>query len=110
MSYTASDAKQADGDKAFATNKGAAANIAIVRIKCEAGGTAACTVLDCNGQDGTPHFGEPSTMIATDATTILQAAAIGEILDTDAWSGRPSRDVLSDNDLSVQILVRSTTP
>ena len=102
--YDAVDTKA----RAHAIANADSADIANFRIKCEAGGGAVCTVfLDCNGQDGTPCFGELGTTIPTDATTVLQAAAIGEVLNTDAWSGLLSYDVLSDNDLSVQVLVRS---
>ena len=89
-------------------NAGTTNDIANVRFTCESAGSAACTVfLDCNGQDGEAYFGELGSTIAAGATTVLQAEAIGEVLDIDAWAGRLSCDVLSGNDVSVQVLVRS---
>ena len=79
-----------------------------VRIKCEADGDAKCTVfLDCNEQDGMARFGELGDTIAAGATMHLTGASIREVLGGDDWTGRLSCDVLSANDVSVQVLVRS---
>ena len=79
-----------------------------VRIKCEAGGDATCTVfLDCNEQDGMSRFGELGSTIAAGATEHLTESEIAGILGIDDWAGRLSCDVLSANDVSVQVLVRS---
>ena len=94
--------------KAYAIPNAGMDDIANVRIKCDAGGTGKCTVfLDCNGQDGMAYFGELGSPIASGATTVLQAAAIGEAIEADSWAGRLSCDVLSDKAVSVQVLVRS---
>ena len=79
-----------------------------VRIKCEASGDAKCTVfLDCNEQDGMARFGELGDTIAAGATEHLTEEQIADVLGIDDWSGRLSCDVLSANDVSVQVLVRS---
>ena len=79
-----------------------------VRLTCGASGDATCTVfLDCNEQDGMARFGELGDTIAAGATEHLIAAEIAEVLGVDDWMGRLSCDVLSANDVSVQVLVRS---
>ena len=79
-----------------------------VRIKCEATGDAMCTVfLDCNEQDGMARFGELGDTIAAGATEHLTGGAIADVLGIDDWTGRLSCDVLSANEVSVQVLVRS---
>ena len=94
--------------RAYAIPNPGTNDIANVRIKCGAEGDAMCTVfLACSEQDGTPHFEELGTTIAAGATVVLQAEDIGEVLDTDTWDGRLSCDVLSDEAVSVQVLVRS---
>ena len=83
-------------------------DIGNIRIKCEAGGTAMCTIfLDCNEQNGMGHFGELGSEIPAGATMVLQADGIAEVLEVDEWDGRLSCDVLSSNPVSVQVLVRS---
>ena len=94
--------------KAYAIPNAGMNDIGNVRIKCDATGSAKCTVfLDCNGQDGMAYFGELGSTIAAGATTVLQAEAIADVLDVDSWSGRLSCDVLSDKAASAQVLVRS---
>ena len=84
-------------------------DIGNVRIRCEAGSSAMCTVfLDCNAQDGTPYFGELGSTIPGGTTTVLQAQAIADAVGAEnGWEGRLSCDVLSSADVSVQVLVRS---
>ncbi len=83
-------------------------DIGNVRIKCEADGDSMCTVfLDCNEQDGTPHFEELGSTIAAGATMVLQAGPIAEVLGVDEWAGRLSCDIWSDENVSAQVLVRS---
>ena len=79
-----------------------------VRLKCEAMGDAMCTVfLDCNEQDGTPRFGELGATIDAGETRHMTEEDIADVLGIDDWSGRLSCDVLSANQVSVQVLVRS---
>ena len=79
-----------------------------VRLTCGASGDSTCTVfLDCNEQDGVARFGELGDPIAAGATAHMTEAAIAEVLDVDDWMGRLSCDVLSSEDVSVQVLVRS---
>jgi hypothetical protein len=79
-----------------------------VRIKCEVGGMLTCTTfIECDQQEGgDPLFGEVGE-IAAGATMHLQAGDIAALVGEDSWSGRLSCDVLSDRDVSVQVLVRS---
>ena len=94
--------------RAYAIPNAGMDDIGNVRIKCDASSSAKCTVfLQCNGQDGMDYFGELSSTIAGGATTVLQAEGIGEAINADTWAGRLSCDVLSDADVSVQVLVRS---
>lgn len=94
--------------KAYAIPNPGMNDIGNVRIKCDAGGEATCTVfLDCNEQDGTAHFGELGSTVAAGATTVLQAEAVADVLGVDSWNGRLSCEVLSNNDASAQVLVRS---
>ena len=79
-----------------------------VRIRCGASGDSMCTVfLDCSEQDGTGHFGELSGTIAAGATEHLTGSDIADVLGIDDWTGRLSCNVLSAEDVSVQVLVRS---
>ena len=79
-----------------------------VRLTCGASGDSTCTVfLDCNEQDGVARFGELGDPIVAGATAHMTEAAIAEVLDVDDWMGRLSCDVLSSEDVSVQVLVRS---
>ena len=82
-----------------------------VRIKCHAEGASTCTVfLDCDEQDGSRHFEEIGDTIDAGATTVLQSADIAGLLpdlDGGTWNGRLSCDVFSDEEVSVQVLVRS---
>ena len=79
-----------------------------VRIKCEAGGMLTCTTfIECDLQEGGDAlFGEVGE-IAAGATMHLQAGDIALLLGEDSWAGRLACDVLSDRDVSVQVLVRS---
>ena len=79
-----------------------------VRIKCEVGGMLTCTTfLECDPQEGGDAlFGEVGE-IAAGATMHLQAGDIAALVGEDSWTGRLSCDVLSDRDVSVQVLVRS---
>jgi hypothetical protein len=79
-----------------------------VRIKCEAGGMLTCTTfIECDLQEGGDAlFGEVGE-IAAGATMHLQAGDIANLLGEDSWTGRLSCDVLSDRNVSVQVLVRS---
>ena len=79
-----------------------------VRIKCEVGGMLTCTTfIECDPQEGgDPLFGEVGE-IAAGATMHLQAGDIATLLGEDSWTGRLSCDVLSDRNVSVQVLVRS---
>jgi hypothetical protein len=94
-------------------------DLANVRVTCGATGESKCTVfLDCNEQNsGLNHFGEVTEYSDSDiavplpagATGVLRAAAIDNALGLDGagWDGRLSCDVLSAEDVSVQVLVRS---
>ena len=79
-----------------------------VRLTCGAEGDSTCTVfLDCNEQNGMARFGELGDTIAAGATAHMTEAAIAEVLGIDDWMGRLSCDVLSSENVSVQVLVRS---
>lgn len=79
-----------------------------VRLKCEATGDDMCTVfLECNEQDGMSHFGELTDTIAAGATEHMTGGDIADVLGIDDWTGRLSCDVLSSDQVSVQVLVRS---
>ena len=82
-----------------------------VRIKCHAEGESTCTVfLDCDEQDGTRHFEELGETIAAGATTVETSSSIADLLDDldgGTWNGRLSCDVFSDEEVSVQVLVRN---
>ena len=94
--------------RAYAIPNAGMNDIGNVRIRCGAGGDTTCAVfLDCDGQDGTGYFGELSSTVAAGATMVLQAEGIGEALGVDAWNGRLSCDVMSNRNVSVQVLVRS---
>ena len=95
--------------RAYAINPpGTEDELTSVRIRCEAGGSAACTVfLECDADDGKSHFGELNATIDADAMTVLDSAAVAGVLGADTWSGLLSCDVLSDKDVSVQVLTRS---
>ena len=84
-----------------------------VRIKCHAEGDSTCTVfLDCDEQDGTRHFEEIGETIAAGATAVLQSGDIADLLpdlDGGTWNGRLSCDVFSEENVSVQVLVRNRT-
>lgn len=90
-------------------------DIGNVRIKCHAEGDSTCTVfLDCDEQDGTRHFEELSQSIAAGATKVETSASIAAILEAGdtgltggRWDGRLSCDVFSDEEVSVQVLVRN---
>ena len=85
-----------------------AMDVANVRIKCEAGTFSTCDVfLDCDAQDGVSYFGQAASELTGGATEHLTSAEIAEILGVDTWSGRLSCDVLSNNDASAQVLVRT---
>ena len=76
-------------------------DISSVRIRCEAGGGAVCTVfLECNGDDGKDYFGELSSTIPAGAMSVLDSAAVAAVLGADTWSGLLSCNVLSDRDIS----------
>jgi hypothetical protein len=93
--------------RAYAIPNAGMDDVGNVRIKCEAGSTAMCTVfLECNGQDGEAFFGELDDQITGGETMVLQAEAIGDVLG-DTWAGRLSCDILSSQPASVQVLVRS---
>lgn len=79
-----------------------------VRVTCETTAKAGCTVfLDCNDQTGMSSFGEDGAMIGPGATMHMNQDAIADMLDLDTWSGRLSCDVLSTQEISVQVLTRS---
>ena len=90
-------------------------DIGNVRIKCHAEGDSTCTVfLDCDEQDGTRHFEELSMSIGAGATHVENSASIAAILEAGdtgltggRWDGRLSCDVFSDEEVSVQVLVRN---
>ena len=79
-----------------------------VRIKCEVGGMLTCTTfIECDPQEGGDAlFGEVGE-IAAGATMHLQAGDIATLLGEDSWTGRLACDVLSDRNVSVQVLVRT---
>ena len=73
-----------------------------------AGGNAVRTVfLECNGDDGKDYFGELNAPIPAGAMSVLDSAAVAAVLGADTWSGLLSCDVLSDRDISAQVLTRS---
>ena len=90
---------------AYGVVRGGAMDRSFVRVTCE--GTTACAIFaDCTGQDGMEYF-EAAPPIDAGATVAWNSDDI-EGLMGDGWTaGRGRCDVLSNNELSVQHLVRS---
>lgn len=78
-----------------------------VRVRCETSDMEGCHVyLECDDQDGMTHFGDAGE-IARGATLHMSSQGVADVLGVDTWEGRLSCDVLSSDDASAQVLVRS---
>ena len=90
---------------AYGVVRGGAMDRSFVRVTCE-GSTACAIFADCTGQDGMEYF-EAAPPIDAGATVAWNSDDIEGLIGDDWTAGRGRCDVYSNNELSVQHLVRS---
>ena len=79
-----------------------------VRVTCESANEDGCNVfLDCNDQMGMNSFGEAGAMVGPGSTIRWDQDDIADALMVDGWEGRLACDVLSSDEIAVQVLTRS---
>ncbi len=93
--------------RAYAIPKPGIGDVGNVRVRCETSDIKGChAYLECDGQDGMTHFGDAGE-IARGATLHMSSQDVADVLGVDTWEGRLACDVLSSDDASAQVLVRS---
>ena len=93
--------------RAYAIPKPGIGDVGNVRVRCETSDMEGChAYLECDDQDGMTHFGDAGE-IARGATLHLSSQGVADVLGVDTWEGRLACDVLSSDDASAQVLVRS---
>lgn len=95
--------------KAYAIAPGTSSDESNIRVTCESSAKDGCNVfLDCHDTAGMNTFGEAGMMIGPNATEHLTQMDVQDALGMDeSWSGRLSCDVLSSDEISVQVLTRA---
>ena len=95
--------------KAYAIAPVGHSDRANVRVTCETTAKTGCNVfLDCTDAMGTNTFGDTGAMIGPGMTVTWNQMEIAEALELeDGWEGRMRCDVLSSDEITVQILTRA---
>ena len=96
--------------KAYAIAPETSTDIANVRVTCETSAKEGCNVfLDCKDEAGMNTFGEAGAVLGPNTTMTWQQDDIADALGLDdGWEGRLACDVLSSDDITVQILTRAS--
>ena len=95
--------------KAYAIAPIASTDIANVRVTCESSKKVGCNVfLDCKDQDGMNTFGDAGMMVGPGMTVRWNQMDVAMALGLeDGWEGRLACDVLSSDEITVQVLTRA---